>query len=282
MISTKKNLLIGANSFLSRVLSQLLLDAGQRVEGVIHKNSDKLLAGISYYSSEDLGNLPDDFDTLYIISAHIPTKIESDTNAHLFDSNVRLTETLCKQFPSAKIIYASSVSVYGEQAQLLYEQDAIAPNNVYGISKLWGEHIVRQANKYAVLRISSMYGVGMNLHTFLPRTIQQALNGNITIWGDGQRQQNYISVFAVAQYLLAAANCQDNGTYLAVDNTSYSNIEIAKLIQQHCPCAIDFFGNDNSSSYYYNNNESRNKLNIDTRENLKENLEALIQWIKKM
>lgn len=282
MMPGKKNLIVGANSFLSKTISKLLLAKGQEVAGVVHENRDKLLPNINYYAHKELGNLPDDFDTVYIISAHIPTKIERETNHRLFDSNVRLTEDICRQFPKAKIIYASSVSVYGEQQKVLNEQSAAAPSNVYGISKLWGEKIVQQNDKYSIVRISSMYGAGMNLHTFLPRTIQQALNAKITIWGDGQRQQNYVSVDAVAQYLIAAADCQDNGTYLAVDKSSYSNLEIAKRIAQYCPAEIDFFGKDNSSSYYYDNNESRNKLHIDIQENLDENLAALIQWIKKM
>lgn len=278
----KKNLIIGANSFLSRKITQLLLNQGQTVEGIINENHDKLLPNISYYSSKDLGKLPDDFDTIYIISAHIPTKVEADTHRRLFETNVELIEKVCKQFPAAKIVYASSVSVYGEQDGVLDENSRTAPTNVYGISKLWGEHLVRQASRYAIVRISSMYGEGMNLNTFLPRTIRQALDGKITIWGDGLRRQNYVSVDNVADFLIKSADYQENGTYLAVDIASYSNIEIAKLLQQSCQCEIDFFGKDNSSSYYYNNNETRSKLNIQPTKKLEENLQDLIQWIKKM
>lgn len=278
----KKNLIIGANSFLSKAISQLLLSQGHYIEGIIHKKKDKLLPNIIYHSNKDLYKIGDDFDAVYIISAHIPTNIEANTHTHLFETNIALTEKVCKQFPNAKIILASSVSVYGEQVDILDENSINAPTNVYGISKLWGEYIVKQCNRYAIVRISSMYGEGMNLSTFLPRTILQALDGKIVIWGNGLRQQNYISVKMVAQYLVAAADYSGNGIFLAVDEKSYSNVEIAEFIQESCQCQIDFFGNDNSSSYYYNNNETKQKLHIQQQEKLKENLQDLIQWIKKM
>ncbi len=278
-----KNLIVGANSFLSRILTQKLLAKGQLVEGVINQNKDKLVPTISYHSSENLEQLADDFDCVYIISAYISQSKEKGTEQRLFATNVALTERVVRHFAEAKIIYASTVSVYG-QAQEVWDEDSIcSPVNTYGLSKLWGEKLVKMSPKYAIVRISSMYGEGMNLTTFLPRIISQAIaQKTITIWGDGSRRQNYIAVEEVAQYLILAAQSLDNACYLAVDKASYSNLEIAEIIQKKCKNSLVFVGDDLSDSYHYHNQKSRDKLGYQANQNLEYYLDKLIKWIKKM
>jgi UDP-glucose 4-epimerase len=250
---------------------------------VIHTNKDKLLDGVTYYSHEQLGRLKDVYATVYIISAHIPKKGEEKTEERLFDVNVRLVEQVVKQFESAKIVYASTVSIYGESSGILDEKSPSTSPNTYGLSKWWGEQIVRKAKRYAIVRISSMYGEGMYLETFLPRMIKQAIaEEKLTVWGDGARQQNYIWVADVAGYLIAAAKHPTNETYLGVDQNSYSNLEVAKMVQAHCGCPIVFFGEDRSKSYYYDNKMTTQQLNYSPKYKLEYHIPRLIEWIKKM
>ena len=278
-----KNLIVGANSFLARSITKQLLDYGQTVEGVINNNRDQLLPQLNYYQTENLSELPDDYDYVYILSAYIPKCNENEITSRLFDINVGLTENIVKQFSNAKIIYASSVSIYGNQEKVLDEQSPSLSPNPYGLSKLWGEQIVRLSEQFAIVRISSMYGEGMKTDTFIPQIIESALKKNeISIWGDGSRQQNYISVDTVAEYMVAASQQSTNETYLAVDHKSYSNLEVAKLIQQYSQCELVFFGTDNSISYYYNNEFSVKNLDIQSKHPFEQNIEGLIKWIEKM
>ena len=69
-----------------------------------------------------------------------------------------------------RVIWASSASAYGaivtsEKAQLVKEDDRPAPNNIYGSSKLFNEHLAECFVKsggfdHIGLRLSSIYGLG--------------------------------------------------------------------------------------------------------------------------
>ena len=64
----------------------------------------------------------------------------------------------------AKLIFLSSREVYGETInQSSKEDDPLLPNNVYGITKMIGENLVKFAGKkhdldYTILRLTNVYG----------------------------------------------------------------------------------------------------------------------------
>lgn len=65
---------------------------------------------------------------------------------------------------SAKLIFISSREVYGETGDHSSNEDnPLLPNNVYGITKMIGEHIVKLASQkynldYTILRLTNVYG----------------------------------------------------------------------------------------------------------------------------
>lgn len=277
------HLIIGANSFLSRTITIKLLESNLSVEGVYNRNTDKLIEGVKYYKTNELKTLKDVYDSVFIISAFIPEHICNDTNEKLYETNVAVTERIVRQFPSAKIVLASSVSVYGNQDKIMDEFSPSLIPGAYGLSKLWAEQVVRNAGSFAIVRISSMYGKGMKLSTFLPKVINQAIQQNkITLWGEGCRRQNYISVVSVADYMIAASTSDINSTFLAVNSQSFSNKEIAEIVADIYRSEIIFSGEDNSTSFYYNNQYTLNKLGVIKHKSIKKDIEDLIKWIKKM
>src|SRR5690606_21925531 len=99
----------------------------------------------------------------------------------------------------------STVSVYEgiQDGRLIDESTPVSASTPYALSKLWGEQIVSKQRDFAILRLSSVYGAGMTPHTFIHRIIQQALDtGRITIFGRGDRLQNYIYVDDAANMLM--------------------------------------------------------------------------------
>ena len=284
MKSSPKHLVIGANSFLGRSLIEQLKEKQADVTGVFHQNTDKLLKDIFYCDVDRLWELPNDYSYVYLISAYIPTqKIMTAEDLNILEKvNVQLPERVVAKFTQAKIIYTSSVAVYGRQTEEINEQSLPYEPNAYGNSKWLGEMAIRKAAKYAIIRISSMYGIGMKEHTFLPNSIKQAIQSNVVkVWGDGSRAQNYIQVRDVAHYLYRAALSTQNGCYLAVDKKSYTNLEIARIIQSQMNCSIEMFGEDDSSSYYYQNQDTNQVLNYEPKYTLVQNLEEIIKWIKR-
>lgn len=277
----KKTLIIGANSFLGLNIIKLLDD--HDITGVYHKNTDKLVnTKIALLSVKEIFRLRDEFDFVYFISAFIPKGENNSDNEMLYKVNIELLQNCLSQFSLAKFIFASSVSVYGESASVLNENSQSKNVGNYGLSKLWGENLVRRHNSFAIFRISSMYGEGMNQGTFLPTIIKKALSEKqIYLYGNGERKQNYIHVSDVAEMMVNSESVEKNGTYLAVDSISHSNKQVADLIRSFLPeVNISYQGTDSSTSFEYDasytyNHFGRPKIKLEIE------IEHFIKWIKK-
>lgn len=279
-----KILVIGANSFLAQKLIQVLKNNGEEVFGLYYNNVNNLKIDVSYFPISELDNCQDNFDYVYIISGFL-TSVELSINENvnkLFDANVKLIEKVCSHFQTAKVILASTVSVYGYSERYINETDYCKPDNFYGVSKLWGELVLKTiCRKYSILRISPLYGIGMKENTFIPLIIDQALkNNNIILYGDGSRAQNYMHVDDAVNYLLLASKYPENEIFLACANNSISNLNIAQIVKKYTNCKIAFSGEDNSNSIFYNNELTTKKLNFTPEIRIEEGLKHLIEWKK--
>jgi nucleoside-diphosphate-sugar epimerase len=80
----------------------------------------------------------------------------------LFEANVEGTKNILEACPGAKkIIFSSSVSVYGEIKGIADEAYPLKPENFYGWSKLEAEKVIANAGISSVIfRIAPIYGQG--------------------------------------------------------------------------------------------------------------------------
>lgn len=82
------------------------------------------------------------------------------------------------------LIFASSREVYGQPASLPVDEDApLAPINVYGHTKVAGEHLVAEARglglRAAVVRLSNVYGSPADHHDrVIPAFVRAAVRGH--------------------------------------------------------------------------------------------------------
>ena len=279
-----KLLIVGVNSFLGQTLADLLAKTFT-VTGVYHKNTDNLLtAGVKYVPADKLSELKDEYKAVFFVSAFVPASAsEEHINEKLFKVNIALLEMCLGVFPSARFILASSISVYGQQEAVRNERTASIGVNAYGLSKLWAENLLSAHTSYAIIRIASMYGIGMKKNTFLPGAIASAIKKNkITLFGNGSRKQNYIHVSDVAEMMIAASEISFNGIFLAVDLASRSNLEVASEIK-NClsDVQIDFTGEDNSASVVYDATHTYRELNYQPERKFPAEIKNLIEWIGK-
>lgn len=281
-LNNKKCLVIGANSFLAREII-ISLKKNNNVTGIFHLNTNNLDSSERNLPIEDLFSLNDDFDLVFLISAHVPRNNEEDAG-RLKEVNEDLSLRVSEKFKKAKIVYASTVSVYEGSSDKISELSKTNPYSSYGKSKLNGETIVKTHEKYSILRISSMYGKGMNRSTFLPQVVNSAIrNKKINLYGDGSRKQNYIHVSDVAKAFILAAQNETNGTYLAVDRVSYSNLEIASIIKNKLNnVEIEFTGEDSSVSFVYDAQATYQELNFTPKKTIEIGISELIAWQEKM
>ena len=281
MFPKNKILIVGVNSFLGLSLVKLEKDTSV-VVGIYNTNSNNLSSDIKNIHITEIDNLFDDFDIVYFISSYIPFGNEIN-HFELFNVNVDLLSKFLYKFKSARFILTSSISVYGNNTLNINENSFSSNVSAYGLSKLWAEQIISKHHSFAIMRISSMYGVGMKKVTFLPLIIHNAIFSNeITLLGDGSRLQNYIHVDDVAVSLVAAAKTRVNGIFLSVSDCSNTNIEIAQVIKKYLPSIIIKFSDiDESLSSTFDAFCTYNTLNWKNRMNLNSGIEQVIEWLKK-
>ena len=208
---------------------------------------------------------------------------QPEDSTALFDGNVALTQWLANTYSQARMVFASSVSVYGAATSTSITEDTLpCASGVYGISKLWAEQFVKRLSSYGIVRFSSLYGPGMKETTLIPNYVRQAFTkGEIEVWGKGTRGQNYLHVSDAVALLLAAMQSSQKGIFLGTDIKEYSNLEVAEIIALCTGAKIRFVKEDNSSSVSYNNQTTRNTLNWTPETSLETGIRKYIEWKRK-
>lgn len=99
-----------------------------------------------------------------------------------------------------KLVFTSSIAVYGALTAPFYEDDELLPNDPYGIAKLACEHDIRCSGlPYVILRPHNIYGPYQNLwdtqRNVFGKWMRCALDGKqATIFGDGLQQRAFTYV----------------------------------------------------------------------------------------
>ena len=118
-------------------------------------------------------------------------------------------ENECKEF-----IYASTMSVYGEQPDLPVKENAyLRPKSFYGVGKIASEHYLRLFQEYGMnctaLRLFNVYGPGQNMENlrqgmvsiFLAQAIKKK---HVHIKGSPDRFRDFIYIDDVINAFIAA------------------------------------------------------------------------------
>ena len=147
-----------------------------------------------------------------------------------------------------RIVYSSSVAVYGEPEYLPIDEDhPLKPDNLYGESKLVGERLLYSYIRYyslsgVALRYFNVYGPRMRpgLYAGVVYKFIEALSSRQkpVIYGDGEQTRDFIFVEDVVSANLRALNSNYNGSLnigTGVE-TSINNLyrEICSIIS-YCP-----------------------------------------------
>lgn len=247
-------LITGANGFLARSVAALA-PTSWRLAGLVRPGSGtahRVTALQAHYDSVDaLIEGESRVDAVLHLAACIPRDLHQ-FDPRLAEVNVELPARLLREFPNARHVLASSVSVLASGTRLPLEVSSpTIPQTPYGWSKLAAENLVRMARSHAVLRLSSIIGAGMRPNSFVPTALIAARSGRIVVFGDGSRLQDYIDVRDAARMCIAATQREDNMVTLAVSGRSYSNAHVARELARLTGARIEFAGEDASASFAY-------------------------------
>lgn len=199
-----------------------LLDFGSRWKQH-HSEYKKYSADISIFSS--LAGLADDFDIVFHLAAQSSGYISLIRPEEDVDWNAKGTLNICnfcRDNNIKKIVYTSSMAIYGEGDNLT--EDA-APNPIsnYGVTKLAGELYIKVFKQYGldhtIFRLFNTYGPDQDLENLRQGMasiyLAQSLHSTeIKVTGSLDRYRDCIYIDDVVDALaMATLEITDNETY---------------------------------------------------------------------
>jgi len=176
----KNYLVTGAAGFIGSAVARALVDAGNNVvtvDNLSTGNKDNIPDYVTFFEGDCQDKKIIDkllvykFDAIFHIAGQSSGEISFDNPVYDLQTNTQSTLLLlqfalkmgCKNF-----IYASTMSVYGEQPDGQVAESAILmPKSFYGIGKLASENYLRIYGQYGIkttaLRLFNVYGPGQNM-----------------------------------------------------------------------------------------------------------------------
>ncbi len=187
------------------------------------------------------------FDVIFH-QASITGVIASDGAAGTNDQH-RMMRNNVEQFRSlldwavetkARVVWASSCSVYGRGAVPMNESQPLDPLNIYAFSKLCMERMASQysprlAHPVVGLRYSNAYGPGEDhkgkLASMIHQLARQMRSGQRPkIFRPGEQRRDFVYIDDVVQANIKAMSAQETGNYNAGAGRSWSfNDVVAEL-----------------------------------------------------
>ncbi|WP_226063983.1 NAD-dependent epimerase/dehydratase family protein [Kaistella polysaccharea] len=252
----KNAVVVGANGFIGSVIVNKLIERGLKVYAVYNTNIDRINLKATVITNEEVLKLSLIPDLIFFLTGNYATPY-----SELLEMN-NMLYTYVKKFPSSKLVYVSSANVYGDANWSIVENSPFVNPGTYALSKLAGEFIVQSLERYSIVRLAYVYGPKMTNTSFIPSLIKSARNHNkITLFGEGEREQDYIYVDDAADLCIMAANTHTNDIYLGATGKSTSNLEVANEIKKFINCEIVLTGTENASSFYFDPSLTFKKLN---------------------
>lgn len=263
---------VGANGFLGSALVEKLIAKNFEVAAVYNSATDKINKKAKLFTNEELLNSSLQPDFIFYLSGNY-----ANSHAKLLEINAVLYQYTLK-FPNSKMVYVSSTNVYGNTTAVVTENSPFNNPGLYAQSKLAGEFIVKAMPSFSILRLAYIYGPGITNSSFIPAIIASAkANKKITLFGQGERKQDYIYIDDAVSLCMASALNENNETYLGASGISISNKEVSEEIQKHIDCVIEYTGEENGQSFYFNPKYTFETLNWKPQTTISEGIKKMLE-----
>jgi UDP-glucuronate 4-epimerase len=236
-------LVTGVAGFVGSHLAEALLDDGHTVLGVDcftpfyaesqkRENLELAVASPRFelvdsdLRTAEIEALLDGIDAVFHQAAQAGVRLSwadgfGDYVGHNVIATQRLLEAVVNARPAARVVYASSSSVYGNQPRYPTREDDIPrPFSPYGVTKLAGEHLSglyaeNRGISTVSLRYFTVVGPRQRPDMALHRLCRAGLTGAVfPRYGDGSQIREFTYVGDIVRGNLAAAECDiPPGTY---------------------------------------------------------------------
>ena len=304
----KKILITGVAGFIGSHLAKRFIQEGYKVYGIDNLSNGKIenvpneveFMNIDLSVNSEIEKIPSECE----IIAHLAGQSSGEISYHepIIDLNKNTISTLNLinygiQNKVEKILYASSMSVYGDikiNNKGVFESQYLFPKSCYGVSKLSSEKYLRiYKNKipFVSLRMFNVYGPGQDLNNLKQGMVsiylaQAIKSSKIIIKGSLSRFRDFIFIDDVieawfrASKFSAAINQEINigtGIKTTVKDLTRKIFKITNVydyeIREETPC--DQLG------IYADVSKIKNILEIDKFVSLDDGLEIFHDWVSK-
>jgi nucleoside-diphosphate-sugar epimerase len=156
-------LVLGVNGYLGSLLCSANVDNLPHILGV--PNLSKILYSLSREQLIDYGLKPKEVSTV-VVAASKP-KLEK-WSLRDFESNLNIVKGVTKHFQDSRVIFLSTVDIYGNSPDLpLNESSEQAGNSLYAKSKIQSEEVLMEnfsSDRLLILRLPGVYGGSHKAH----------------------------------------------------------------------------------------------------------------------
>ena len=203
----KKISVVGGSGFVGTNLCQMLSNEKIPFEIIDIKPSKRFPNNYKFGDVRDLNSLDDAITGEIVINlAAIHRDDVRDKHAYL-ETNVdgaRNIVEICQKKEISKIIFTSTVAVYGFAKEGADENAPIAPFNEYGRTKYQAENIFRQwqentANQLIIIRPTVIFGEGNRGNVF--NLLNQIASGRFIMIGKGTNKKSMAYIGNVIAFI---------------------------------------------------------------------------------
>jgi len=234
--------IIGGGGFIGTELVRILIDQGHVVR-IIDKQPSKafpdLMVEADVCDQQTLIDATKGCKTLYNLAAEHRDDVRPLSLYH--DVNVTGAENTCAAADAhgiEKIIFTSSVAVYGTSEDELDETAALQPFNEYGRTKLAAEKIfsawVERASTRGLTIVRPTVIFGPNNRGNVYNLLAQIARRRAMVIGDGNNRKSMAYVGNIAAFLAHALTFETRGveTYNYADKPDFAMKELVNLSAQ--------------------------------------------------
>jgi UDP-glucose 4-epimerase len=251
----KKIIITGSAGMFGANFARYFLEQGYTVMGLdnfsggygdfLPEHENFQFVEIDLIDSERLNKMFDDFkaDTVYHFAAYAAEGLSPFIRNFNYTNNVICSMNVINACirTSAKIVFTSSMAVYGHQQVPFIESSVPTPADPYGIAKYTVEMDLREAAnqfdlRYTIIRPHNVIGLYQNIwdryRNVIGIFINKALSGNpLTIYGDGKQTRAFSDISSCFKTFEKIGYDKFNGEIFNIGSDKFYTInEAAKVV----------------------------------------------------
>ena len=309
MTTSKGRVLItGIAGLIGSHMAEYLLKLGYVVYGVDNLSGgykSNIPKGVEFYKadlSKDIGKIFEEVkpDYVYHFAAYAAEGLSPFIRKFNYTNNLLCSANVineCIRHEVKKIIFTSSMAVYGEGNPPFKENDQPDPQDPYGIAKYAVEMDLAQAYsqfglRYSIVRPHNVIGIRQNIwdkyRNVIGIWIRRILRGeSILIFGDGKQKRAFSDVRFCLEPMEQLLYHYDGLVFNIGSDIEYTLNDVAEMLQEIAkkfgfkPEIEHAEARHEVKIAYCDHNKARNLLGFRDETNLGETMSEMFVWAMK-